>query len=1037
MKQFIDATIDRKRATLTLLFFLFISGAITYINIPKEAAPDVAIPIIYISMNLDGVSPKDGERLLAKPMEHELKSLEGIKRMTSYANEGHASVLLEFDAGFDADKALADVREKVDAARSRLPSEADEPKVHEVNVALFPVLSIGLSGQTSQRELILLARQLRDEIEAIPEILEVDIGGDREDLLEIIVDPQVLEAYQIDYSQLFNIITTNNQLVTAGSIDSGAGRMAIKVPGLVEDIDDIANMPIKVDGDSVVRFKDVATISLTFKDPQGFARINGQNAVVLEVKKRSGANIIAAIDKAKALIEQARPMFPEGTEIHYTLDESKTVRAMLTDLLNNVLVAVIIVLIVLIAFMGVRSALIAGITIPGAFLTGILMIAMVGYTINIMVLFSLILVAGMLVDGAIVVSELADRNLDEGMSPPKAWSAAANRMAWPIIASTATTLVVFAPLLFWPGVMGQFMKYLPATLIMCLSASLAMALIFMPALGSLQRPRKAQQISTSSSKGGELYAKWLSKALDFPVRVSLAIVGTIISIFVLYSFFNFGTEFFPTTEPEYGQLSVRARGDLSVYERDEILKTVEQRVLNMPEIDSIYARSTLSPDNELPPDVIGTLQFQFVDWDKRRPANLILDEITERTENIPGVLTDNSVQESGPLSGKPIELHVSSINFEDSHKATDLILEKMEELGGFVSIEDDRNLPGIEWQVKVDRALAAQFGTNIQTIGNAIQLATNGLLLTKYRPDFATDEVDVRVRFPENWRSLDQLSRLTLQTERGKIPISNFVTISPAPKISTVNRIDGARTITIKSDVAPGYQVAERLQALLDADIPLPGTVRIGVAGEDEEQKQTANFLLTSFAIAIFSMFMILLVQFNSWYQSALVISAIVLSTGGVLFGLLINREPFVVVMVGMGIIGLSGIVVNNNIVLIDTYNQLRKHYSTSREAALETGRLRLRPVMLTSSTTILGLLPMALGVNVNIFEPSLGFNAPSGQWWTQLSSAIAGGLTFATILTLFLTPCLLVLGEKAFHNKLIHDEVPEVDDADRIDEAA
>jgi multidrug efflux pump len=1037
MKKLIDAVIDRKRATLTLLFFLFISGGLTYLNIPKESSPDASIPIIYVSMRLDGVSPEDGARLLARPMEHELKSLEGVREMTSTASEGHASVLLEFDAGFNADSALADVREKVDAARSRLPSEAEEPEVHEVNVALFPVLSVGLSGPISQRDLIMLARELRDEIESVPEVLEVEIGGDREDLLEIIVDPQVLEAYQIDYGELLNLISTNNQLVTAGSLDTGAGRMSIKVPGLIEDIDDIANMPIKVDGESVVRFKDVATINLTFKDPQGFARINGQNAVVLEVKKRTGANIIEAIQKTKAVIDTASVLFPEGLEVHYTLDESKNVKNLLVDLLNNVLAAVLIVLIILIAFMGVRSALIAGITIPGAFLTGILILSTVGHTMNIVVLFALILVAGMLVDGAIVVSELADRHLKDGMKPRDAWATAAHRMSWPIIASTLTTLVVFAPLLFWPGVMGQFMKYLPSTLIMCLSASLAMALIFMPVLGSLQKPQKPKQDAHRESKGAKLYAKWLDRSLDRPGIVSTCIVGFIACVFIFYSFFNYGVEFFPETEPDFAQLSMRARGDLSIYERDELLKQAEDRLLGMPELASIYARSTLTPNRESPPDTIGTLQFQFIDWDQRRPANKIMDDIRTKTADIPGVIIEVGGSEGGPVSGKPIELQVSSLKFEDSVTAAERILEKMQTLGGYVDIEDNRNLPGIEWQVNVDRALASQFGTNIQTIGSAIQLTTNGILLATYRPDFATDEVDVRVRFPENWRSLDQLSRLTVETPRGTVPISNFVDIKPAPKTSIVNRVDGRRTITIKSNVEEGYQAAERLQALLDADITLPESVRVAVAGEDEEQKETAQFLMTSFAIAIFSMFLILLIQFNSWYQSTLVISAIVLSTGGVLFGLLINAQPFVIVMVGMGIIGLAGIVVNNNIVLIDTYNQLRKEYDSAREAAFVTGCLRLRPVLLTSSTTILGLLPMALGVNVNIFEPSMGYNAPSTQWWTQLSSAIAGGLFFATLLTLFLTPCLLVLGDKYFHNRIVEDDDPGTHVGEAINDAA
>lgn len=1035
MKTIIEAVIDRRRATLTLLLFLLIAGTVTYATIPKESNPDVAIPIIYVSMTLDGVSPEDGERLLVRPMEHELRSLEGVKEMTATATEGHASVLLEFDAGFDANLALADVREKVDSARSRLPSEADEPQVHEVNVSLFPVLSVGLSGTVNQRTLVTIARALQDELEALPEVLEVDIGGDREDLLEIIVDPQVLDAYQIDYAELFSLVDSNNQLVAAGSLDTGAGRMALKVPGVIEDLDDIANMPVKVSGNSVVTFSDVATINLSYKDPESFARINGQNAVVLEVKKRTGANIIETVEKTKALVAAAQAHFPPGMQVHYTLDASKDVRDMLSDLLNNVLTAVFIVMIVLIGAMGTRSAIIVGVTIPGAFLTGIILLSLLGHTLNIVVLFSLILVAGMLVDGAIVVSELADRNIREGQAPKQAWANAASRMSWPIIASTATTLVVFAPLLFWPGIMGQFMRFLPLTLIMCLSASLAMALIFMPALGSLQRTPPLKDTPRTEPRGSALYARWLNKALDFPGRVAVGIIGFVVTIYVLYGFFNFGTILFPEAEPQSAQLLVRARGDLSIYERDELLKSVEERVIGMPELESVYARSTVSPSNELAPDVIGTLIFRFTEWDERRPAAVILEDIKARTADIPGLLLEAKKQEEGPVSGKPIELYISATDPDDINPAVEAIISEMEALGGFVDIEDDRNLPGIEWQVKVDRAEAARFGTNVVSVGNAIQLSTNGILLAKYRPEFATDEVDVRVRFPEAWRSLDQLSRLNIQTDRGQTPISNFVDLVPAPKTSTVRRIGGKRAVTLKSDVAPGFQPAERLSALLNSGVSLPDGVYVEAGGENQEEQETGQFLMSAFAIAIFGMFMILLIQFNSWYQSALVISAIVLSTSGVLFGLLIGGQPFVIVMVGMGIIGLAGIVVNNNIVLIDTYNKLRPSFNSAREAAFETGCLRLRPVLLTSITTILGLLPMAIGVNVNLVEPSLGFNAPTTQWWIQLSSAIAGGLTIATLLTLFLTPCLLVLGDRKFHNKAIKLQTDQ--ERSLVDEAA
>lgn len=1012
MHTLIAAALDRSRTTILILLFLLCGGLVAYIAMPKESNPDVAIPIIYVSVTLEGISPEDGERLLVRPLEQELRSLEGVKEMRSVSNEGHASVTLEFDAGFDAKVALADVREKVDTARSKLPEEADEPTVSEVNVALFPVLSVGLSGPIAETELVYIARRLKENIEGIAEVLSVEIGGDREDLLEIVVDPQVLDSYGINYNELFNLVSRNNRLVAAGSLDTGAGRMSMKVPGVIENLEDVMSMPIKVVGDSVVTFADVAAIRRTFKDPTGFARINGQPAIVLEVAKRSGANIIETIDQVKALMEQAKPLLPPGVEVSYIMDQSQEVQNMLNDLLNNVLTAIVLVLILVVASMGMRSALLVGLTIPGAFLSGILLIWLLGFTLNIVVLFSLILVAGMLVDSAIVVSELADRYLQQGQTPRQAWANAATRMAWPVIASTATTLVVFLPLLFWPGVVGQFMKYLPATVILCLLASLAMALVFLPVLGAVTGGQARPQAAAPNATGNA-YRSVLITLLKRPGLTLLGMLTLIALIYVGYGRFNHGVEFFPDVEPESAQIWLRARGDLSVQEKDALLQQVEKQVIGMPEVKALYARSLAQADGQLGADVIGTLQFQFVDWHQRRPANDILAEMSQRTAGIPGVVLEFRKQEQGPTDGKPVKLQISALDPALGEQWVERIRGEMQNLGGFVDIEDDRALPGIEWRIKVDREAAARFGADVLSVGNAVQMITNGLKLATYRPEDATDEVDIRVRLPGNWRSLDQLGRLTLNTPAGQVPLSNFVDLQPAPKVGTLRRVDGDRTITLQADLAEGVRLDERLKALREALGDVPAEVKVKFAGEDADQREAATFLMTAFVVAIFLMAIILVTQFNSLYQAALVLSAIVLSTAGVLMGLLINGQSFGIVMVGMGLIALAGIVVNNNIILIDTYNQLRSQGLQPREAALETGCLRLRPVLLTAVTTILGLMPMVLSINVDLVTPSLGFGAPSTQWWTQLSSAIAGGLAFATVLTLLLTPCLLVLGAR------------------------
>lgn len=1013
MLTLIRAAQQRSRATILLFVIIIIGGLLAYQAIPKEANPDVPIPLIYVSMVYQGVSPEDAERLMVRPMEQELRSIEGLRKVTSIAGEGHASVTLEFDAGFDSRTALQDVREKVDRARAYIPQEAEEPTVHEVNVALFPVLTVGLSGPFSEEVLIRTARLLKEELEGLPDVLEIDIGGDREDLMEVIVDPQVLASYNIQYNQLLDLISSNNQLIAAGRLDMQSGSFALKVPGVIESLDDVLSVPVKVDGDNVVTFADVARVRRTFFDPMGFARINGQPAVVLEVSKRTGANVIDTVTAVQQLIADADNVLPENLQVDYILDQSSEVETLLSELLNNVITAIILVLIIIIATMGVRSALMVGLTIPGAFLATILVLYAIGYTMNIIVLFALILVAGMLVDGGVVVSELADRNRRDGDSPHNAWAKAAGRMAWPIIASTATTLAVFIPLLFWPGVVGEFMKYLPATVIIALTASLVMALIFLPTLGAVTGVRQSEQ-KTHAGAFSKWYRGTLSKAVSKPWWSLLLVMLVIVAIYALYARFNHGVDFFPSVEPESAQVTIRARGDYSVYEKDALVKQVESRLQGMSEVRALYARSIADPAWDMGVDTIGVLQFQFIDWHQRRPARDILAEMQERTQHIAGLTLEFREQEQGPGQGKPFELTVSAIQPEMINPEVERIRAAMDDIGGFIDVADDRSLPGIEWRIRVDREEAARLGTNVATVGNAVQLVTNGILLARYRPEDAIDEVDIRLRFAESWRTFDQLRQLSVQTERGQVPIANMVELEPSQQVGTLRRMDGRRAVTIEADLEPGYSLDENLQRLLaEVRDDLPDGVFISIGGEGEDQAEAAQFLLIAFLVAVFLMVLILVLQFNSLYQTLIVLSAIVLSTAGVLGGLLINGQSFGIVMVGMGIIALAGIVVNNNIVLIDTYNEFRQQGCDGVSAAVETGTLRLRPVLMTAFTTILGLIPMVIGVNVNLMEPSLGINAPSTQWWTQLSSAIAGGLAFATVLTLLLTPVLLVLGER------------------------
>jgi multidrug efflux pump len=1043
MNSIIDAAVARSRPVLLILALILISGSVAYVTIPKEADPDVAIPIIYVLIPHDGISAQDAERLLVRPMEKELRNVEGLKEMRASAREGQATITLEFEAGFDSDQALNDVREKVDIAKVELPDDSDEPTVNEVNVALFPVILVTLSGDVGERTLVKHARDLRDKLEGLPGILEVDIAGDREDLLEVIIDPVRLEGFNQSAEVLLQFIARNNKLVAAGAMDTGHGRFSVKVPGLFENVQDVLSLPIKTSGDKVVTFEDVAVAHRTFKDANGFARVNGQPAVALEVTKRIGTNIIDTIEEVRAVVAQAQANWPDAIQVTYSQDKSQQIRDMLNDLQNNVLIAVLLVMIVIVAALGVRTAGLVGVSIPGSFLAGILVLAFAGLTINIVVLFALIMAVGMLVDGTIVVVELADRKMAEGLARRKAYAAAAKRMAWPITAATATTLAAFMPLLFWPGIVGEFMKFLPITLIATLSASLFMALVFVPTLGSIIGGRAPDSVQNAASlaaaESGDLdsitgltgtYVKALRIAVTHPVKLVVLAAVLLTGAYSAYGAFGKGVEFFPDVEPENAVLHVRARGDLSVEESDALVREVESRLLDMAEFATIYARTGTTFRARVTEDTVGLIQLEFVDWNERRPAREILAEVRERTKDLAGIIVEARKEEAGPPVGKPVQLQLSSRFPELLPRAVAAVRRGLDELGGFIDVTDSRPIPGIEWQVKVDRAEASRYGADITAVGNAIKLVTNGIKVGEYRPDDTDDEVEIRVRFPYRDRTIDELDRLRVPTASGAVPIGNFVERVAMPRVGTINRADSRRVLTVEADVPEGVLANDKVNEIRHwlKSANIDSRVEIEFKGEDEEQRQAEAFLGKAFGIALFIMAIILVTQFNSFYQALLVLSAVVLSTVGVLLGLLITGQPFGIVMSGVGVIALAGIVVNNNIVLIDTYNILRRQGMDAVEAVMRTGAQRLRPVLLTTVTTVLGLMPMVLGVNIDLIDRSVAIGGPSTQWWTQLATAVAGGLTFATLLTLVLTPSLLVLGErlKFGRRKTARAQLPE-----------
>ncbi len=1014
----VDLAIRNARLTISVLCFLLLAGLLSYQSIPKEAEPDIQIPIIYVGLGFQGISPEDSERLLLRPVEAKLKSITGLKEMRSSAYQGGGFVLVEFQPGADLSTALEDVRAKVSDAKRDLPQSADEPTINEVNLSEFPVLVVTLSGNVPERALTAAARELRDRIEEVTGVLEAKLQGSRDDLVEVIIDPVKLSSYGLRLDELIGVINANNSLVAAGMIEGDEGAYAVKVPALIETVEDVANLPIVVGPNAVVRARDLATIRSTFKDAETITRLDGKPAIAIEVSKRTGANLVETVDAVKAVADAYVKRLPPGSVVSYSQDKSTSIRQLLGDLENSVLTAVILVFVVILYALSGRASILIGLAIPASFLIGILALSLGGLTVNIVVLFSLILAVGMLVDDAIIVTEFAERRMSEGMEKRAAYSLAAKRMAGPVTASTMTRIAAFSPLLFWPGIVGEFMKYMPITLIATLSASMLYALIFAPTLGAIIAKAPAEE----AEKREGYYMKTARLAVQFPKTVLMLAVALLVAVQFSYSKYGSGVEFFPEVEPEYGLLYVHARGNLSLEEKNIAVDMVEKRLLGWPGVETVYTRvgkaSGGGADN-VAEDVVGVIQYEFVDWRERKSANDILADLRVEMTGLPGIEVEVQVPQAGPPTGSAIQVRLSAVDPEGLDDAARAVAAALKDIPDVIDIKNGLPPPGVDWELKVNRTKAAQYGIGPGAVGTVVQLVTTGLKLSEYRPAGADDPVDIRLRLPEDRRTLATLDQLRVETAQGSVPISNFVSREPAVRTGILNRIDSERTINVQANIRENAQAAVVQAKVIEAVSKMDlGSIRWKLAGEDEEREKAGAFLTKAFGAAMFLIFIVLLAQFNKFTSVWLVLSAVIMSTIGVFLGLLIMGQPFGVVMSGIGVIALAGVVVNNNIVLIDTYDRLREEGWEKIDAVLQTCRERARPVVLTAVTAILGVLPIAFAVNLEIMNHETTFGAPSTQWWISLSSAIVFGLAFSTVLTLIVTPAALMVFTRSNYRK-------------------
>ncbi len=805
MTGLVDWAAGRARMVMAFILLTLVAGMFAYTTLPKEGEPDIEIPALFIAVPFPGISAADAEKMLVEPLEAEVQGLDGLDRMTGFGTEGFAQLVLEFEFGWDRAKTLADVRDAVDKAKAKFPVGYEEPTIDEINFSEFPILIVALSGDLPERTLIRTAKDLQDRIEALPAILEAPLAGDREEMVEVVIDPLRLESYNVTAGELLNAVVNNNQLIAAGDVSTEAGAFAVKIPASFDGPGDIYNLPVKVNGDRVVTLGDLTDIRLTFKDREGTARYNGEPTVALQIVKRKGFNIIDTVALVKDTVREGQASWPPELQtalrVDFAMDKSTEVRDMVGTLQGAVLTAVALVMIVVLAALGTRSALLVGFAIPASFLLCFSFLAIMDVAISNIVMFGLILAVGMLVDGAIVVVEYADKRIQAGVGPMRAYTAAAKRMFWPITASTATTLCAFLPMLFWPGVAGEFMGLLPVTLIFVLSASLLVALIFLPVVGGLagRISRILQRASVSLRNhvpwllrlplfalagvvaalgavgtlnpgllpGPEVTAGFpgsLPGALLFvigamglsvtvtalkplprvkPIRgghrrtpfghviqfivgnpvmpfVMVGAVGTFVYLtFMAFAQNNLGVEFFVDTEPERSIVYIRARGNLSLEEKDALVAEAEQRLLNIPGVDSVFAFAgdggldQNTGGAEAPLDTVGQVQLELAPWGTRRPGAEIREDIAAAVATIPGIRTEILEEGTGPASGKDLHLRLRGDDLTALELAADTVRAKFADTTGLIDIDDTTPLPGIDWEIDVDVETAGRFGADV------------------------------------------------------------------------------------------------------------------------------------------------------------------------------------------------------------------------------------------------------------------------------------------------------------------------------------
>ncbi|MEW6238890.1 MAG: efflux RND transporter permease subunit [Candidatus Omnitrophota bacterium] len=1018
-----EFSIRHSVTVVVFIIILVIAGIYAYTVLPRESFPDITIPNIIITTAYEGVAPSDIESQITSQIEKKVTSVSNVKEIRSYSSEGMSTIVVEFNSGIDIDTALQKVRDKVDQAKSDLPNDLeDDPIVDEINFSEFPIMSVIIYGPIGLVRLKEIADDLADEFETVNGVLEARVTGGIEREIRVVYDPERLAAYQIAVTDIMNAVRQNNLNTPGGKMDVGVGNYVVKIPGEFDNPAEAKRLIVTTNNNYPVYITDVARLQDGYEEPETKARFNRKDAVAIDVVKRSGENIIAISDKVKEIIQQYETTLPKGTQISLVNDQSKDIRMMVSDLENNILSGLILVLAVVLVSMGFRNALLVACSIPFSMFIAFFTLYLMGYTLNMVVLFSLVLAVGMLVDNAIVIVENIYRHRQEGRDRITAAMMGSREVMWPVTTSTLTTLAAFYPMIYWPGVTGEFMAYLPVTVIIALSASLFVALVINPTLCSIFLRSTGKPPGVHPSRLFRGYRAVISWAVDNPGFLLLSMALLMIFIFSAYGRFGYGVEFFPDIDPKRAYVEIKMPKGTNLDETDAMAERIEPECVEYPDVRSLvtnvgttgFGADSFVSGGRTSSD-IARIILEFKDMEDRSiPSTQILKELRETLAPIYQADLEIKKEDEGPPTGSPVNIELTGESYEVLEPIMRSIKEKIKGIPGLVNLKDDYVIAKPEIEIKVDKERAALFGLSTAMIATNIKTAIRGIEAGVYRD--GNDEYDIIVQLPlERRKSLDALNNLMIANLAGKyVPISSVADIRLSAGLGTIVRSDQKRVITIDGDVEGrlGNDVLADVQKTL-AGIELPRGYKINYRGESEDQEEAKSFLSEAFISALMLIALILVTEFNSIFKPLIILSSVILSTIGVFIGLLATHMPFGIIMTGIGVISLAGVVVNNAIVLLDYIGQLRERGVEPRESLIQAGIIRFRPVILTAVTTILGLIPMALGISYDFRNMEWQIGSESAQWWGPMAVAVIFGLAFATILTLVVVPAMVSLGDK------------------------